>query len=75
MRHRRWSADGTWERVLDELRRGCDEAEGSAWTLTEATSAALRLLCESWYYVSCRDVEELLVERVSNRPRHRLPMG
>ncbi len=23
-RHRRWSADGTWERLLGELRRGCD---------------------------------------------------
>src|ERR1700738_3514172 len=27
-RHRRWSADGTWETVLDALRAGCDEAEG-----------------------------------------------
>jgi hypothetical protein len=28
-RHRRWSADGTWVRVLAELQRGCDldEAE------------------------------------------------
>jgi transposase len=33
MRHRRWSADGTWQRVLDELRRGCDQAEGREWTL------------------------------------------
>lgn len=23
-RHRRWSADGTWEAVLRELQRGCD---------------------------------------------------
>lgn len=23
-RHRRWSADGTWTRVLTELQRGCD---------------------------------------------------
>jgi transposase len=23
-RHRRWSADGTWARTLDELRRSCD---------------------------------------------------
>lgn len=23
-RHRRWSADGTWARVLEELQRGCD---------------------------------------------------
>src|SRR5687768_10525200 len=33
MRHRRWSMDGTWERVLDELRRGCDAGEGREWTL------------------------------------------
>ena len=31
-RHRRWSGDGTWEKVLDGLRAGCDEAEGGAWT-------------------------------------------
>jgi transposase len=28
-RHRRWSADGTWARVLGELQRGCDEGEDS----------------------------------------------
>ena len=28
-RHRRWSLDGTWEQILDGLRAGCDEAEGS----------------------------------------------
>jgi len=33
MRHRRWSMDGTWEHVLDELRRGCDQAEGRDWTV------------------------------------------
>jgi len=32
-RHRRWSGDGTWERVLDALRAGCDQAEGAAWTV------------------------------------------
>jgi len=26
-RHRRWSADGTWARVLSELQRGCDQDE------------------------------------------------
>src|SRR5512140_595715 len=30
-RHRRWSGDGTWEKILDRLRAGCDEAEGKAW--------------------------------------------
>jgi transposase len=30
-RHRRWSAEGTWGQVLDELRRGCDQdAQGVA---------------------------------------------
>ena len=30
-RHRRWSAEGTWAQILDELRRGCDQnAEGEA---------------------------------------------
>jgi len=33
-RHRRWSADGTWVKVLDGLRRGadCDTAEGE-WVI------------------------------------------
>lgn len=26
-RHRRWSADGTWEAVLRELQRGCDAGQ------------------------------------------------
>lgn len=26
-RHRRWSADGTWGRVLRELQRGCDTGQ------------------------------------------------
>ena len=26
-RHRRWSADGTWQSVLTELQRGCDLGE------------------------------------------------
>ncbi|WP_344904517.1 IS5 family transposase [Actinomadura meridiana] len=32
-RHRRWSADGTWRRILDELRIGADLAEGDDWTV------------------------------------------
>jgi transposase len=32
-RHRRWSADGTWERVLDGLRAGCDTGDGTDWTV------------------------------------------
>ena len=32
-RHRRWSGDGTWERVLDALRAGCDQQEGKDWAV------------------------------------------
>ncbi len=32
-RHRRWSADGTWEQILDRLRAGCDEGAGRGWTV------------------------------------------
>jgi transposase len=32
-RHRRWSADGTWEHVLDGLRAGCDTGQGDGWTV------------------------------------------
>jgi transposase len=32
-RHRRWSGDGIWEKVLGRLRAGCDAAEGAAWTV------------------------------------------
>ncbi|MFF0330198.1 transposase [Nonomuraea angiospora] len=33
-RHRRWSMDGTWEKILDGLRAGRDEAEGEDWTVS-----------------------------------------
>jgi transposase len=32
-RHRRWSSDGTWERILAELRRDADRGEGPEWTV------------------------------------------
>ena len=32
-RHRRWSADGTWETILDALRAGCDEGHGRGWAV------------------------------------------
>src|SRR4249919_938176 len=32
-RHRRWSGDGRWEQILNELRAGCDEVEGADWTV------------------------------------------
>jgi transposase len=32
-RHRRWAGDGTWERVLDGLRAGCDAQDAEAWVV------------------------------------------
>jgi transposase len=32
-RHRRWSADGTWARIVDGLRRDADRGEGAEWTV------------------------------------------
>jgi transposase len=32
-RHRRWSADGTWEQILHGLRRDADASEGPEWTV------------------------------------------
>jgi len=39
-RHRRWSLDGTWGRILDRLRAGCDEAEGADWTASADSTIA-----------------------------------
>lgn len=39
-RHRRWSLDGTWEKVLDGLRAGADEAEGADWTISADSTIA-----------------------------------
>lgn len=36
-RHRRWSADGTWEAVLRELQRGCDVGEDSWMVAIDST--------------------------------------
>jgi transposase len=33
-RQQRWSCDGTWAAVLDELRRGADLLEGTQWTVS-----------------------------------------
>jgi transposase len=32
-RHRRWSGDGTWVGILEELRRDADAHEGPGWTI------------------------------------------
>jgi transposase len=39
-RHRRWSGDGTWATILDELRRGCDTGQHE-WALA-VDSAVVR---------------------------------
>ncbi len=39
-RRRRWSLGGTWERILDGLRAGCDEAEGEQWTVSAEVAKA-----------------------------------
>jgi transposase len=39
-RHRNWSLDGTWEKILDRLRAGCDEAEGADWTVSADSTVA-----------------------------------
>jgi transposase len=44
-RHRRWSADGTWVKILDELRRGCDqntEAEHAVEWMVGVDSTVVR---------------------------------
>ena len=39
-RHRRWLLDGTWEKILQGLRAGCDEAEGREWTVGADSTVA-----------------------------------
>ena len=36
-RHRRWSADGTWEMILDALRAGCDQGDPEWAVAIDAT--------------------------------------
>jgi len=40
-RHRRWSLDGTWDKILGRLRAGCDEAAGGDW-MVSADSTVVR---------------------------------
>ena len=40
-RHRRWSLDGTWEKILDRLRPGAMRPRGKDWTLS-ADSTVVR---------------------------------
>ena len=36
-RHRRWSADGTWEMILDALRAGCDDRDRDGAVAVDST--------------------------------------
>jgi transposase len=36
----RWSGDGTWERILDGLRTGCDTGGGAQWTVSVDATVA-----------------------------------
>ena len=40
-RHKRWSEDGTWQVILDRLRRGCDQPDGAQW-MVAVDSASVR---------------------------------
>ena len=42
-RHRRWSGDGTWEEILDDLRRDAGIAEGAEWTVGWAAPSFARI--------------------------------
>jgi transposase len=41
-RHRRWSADGTWVRVLADLRAGCDGDAGAGDWIVGVDSTVIR---------------------------------
>lgn len=56
-RHRRWSGDGTWETILDELRTGCDVEEGPEWTVSaDATIARAHQHAAGARHVPPKDV-------------------
>jgi transposase len=42
-RHRRWSGDGTWERILDELRRDTDVSQGPDWAARSTVQSCARI--------------------------------
>jgi transposase len=41
-RHRRWSLDEMWEKILDGLRAGCDQEEGEDWTVSADSTVVCR---------------------------------
>jgi transposase len=73
-RHRRWSGDGTWEKILDALRAGCDEAKGKAWTVAaDATVVRAHQHAAGARHEPARDIgpARLAVARLSAPARTR----
>src|SRR5205823_13855752 len=73
-RHRRWSGDGIWEKILDALRAGCDEAEGKAWTVAaDATVVRAHQHAAGARHEPARDIDpaRLAVARLSAPARTR----
>ena len=73
-RHRRWSGDGTWEKILDALRAGCDEAQGKAWTVAaDATVVRAHQHAAGARHEPARDIDpaRLAVARLSAPARTR----
>src|SRR6266480_6158045 len=73
-RHRRWSGDGTWEKILDAPRAGCDEAEGKAWTVAaDATVVRAHQHAAGARHEPARDIDpaRLAVARLSAPARTR----
>jgi transposase len=54
-RHRRWSGDGTWEKVLAAVQAGCGEAERSAWTVA-ADATVVRAHQHAARHAPSRDI-------------------
>jgi transposase len=72
-RHRRWSADGTWERILAALQAGCDEAEGRAWTVAvDSTIVRAHQHAAGARHATPKDVdaERLAPARLATATRH-----
>ena len=75
-RHRRWSADGTWELILDQLRTGADEQDGGEWRVAvDATVIRVHQHAAGARYQPPKDVpaERLAptVLEVAEHARHR----
>ena len=55
--NQRWSLDGTWEKILDALRAGCDKAEGGDWAVgVDSTVARAHQHAAGARHVAPRDL-------------------